>query len=147
MKAMEKNHGEEFYTEALVLGLDIGAKGIGVWLRKGAECLWAGTLLFDMPEAAPLRPRRLLRSARRSRASRRHREWLLQQFCKRHGLPWVSINTEPFQLRYRALKKPQGLASKEALVICLRHIIRHRGYDYHRLREEEGGYPWGEGLN
>jgi len=37
------------------------------------------------------------------------------------------------------------LESPEALVVCLRHIVKHRGYDYHLT--EDGKYPWGEELN
>lgn len=135
------NH--EFYQSALVLGLDIGIEGIGVWLRKGQECLWARTYETTIPESAPLMGRRLKRSARRARQSEKHREVLLKRFCTRYDLPWAAINSNPFKLRLRAITKQ--LASKQALVICLRHIIRHRGYDYHLTNE--GNYPWGDELN
>ncbi|MEN9574774.1 MAG: CRISPR-associated endonuclease Cas9 [Verrucomicrobiota bacterium] len=133
----------DFYQSALVLGLDIGIEGIGVWLRCGRECLWARTYETATPESAPLRDRRLKRSARRARQSEKHREVLLKRFCTRFDLPWAAINSNPFKLRLRAITKQ--LASKQALVICLRHIIRHRGYDYHLTNE--GNYPWGDELN
>jgi hypothetical protein len=44
---------EPFYTTAIVLGIDIGIEGIGVWLRKGREYVYARTFLFNTPEAAP----------------------------------------------------------------------------------------------
>ena len=65
------NH--EFYQNAVVLGLDIGIEGIGVWLRKGPECLFARTFEIPPPDSAPLRDRRLKRSARRARKSEKHR--------------------------------------------------------------------------
>lgn len=133
----------EFYQNALVLGLDIGIEGIGVWLRKGRECLWARTYETTIPESAPLMGRRLKRSARRCRQSEKHREVLLRAFCRRYDLPWADINSNPFKLRLRAITK--HLASKQALVICLRHIIRHRGYDFHLTNE--GNYPWGDDLD
>jgi len=39
-----------FYTQSIVLGLDIGIRGIGVWLRKGAEPLFAQTFLVNIPD-------------------------------------------------------------------------------------------------
>ncbi len=135
------DHG--FYQSALVLGLDIGIEGIGVWLRKGPECLWARTYETTIPDSAPLRDRRLKRSARRARQSEQHRDVMLKRFCSRYDLPWTEINSNPFKLRLRAITKK--LASKQALVVCLRHIVRHRGYDYHLTNE--GAYPWGDELN
>lgn len=132
----------EFYTKVVVLGLDIGIDGIGVWLRKGPKPLWARTYQTTLPEAAPLMGRRLKRSARRSRQSRKHREFLLRKFCGKYGLPWTEINSNPFKLRLRALTTQ--IASKQALVVCLRHIVRHRGYDYHILGNDEGAFPWGD---
>jgi CRISPR/Cas system Type II protein with McrA/HNH and RuvC-like nuclease domain len=57
-------------------------------------------------------------------------------------LPWTEIKDEenedgPFKLRLRAVRSK--LASKEALVVCLRHIIKHRGYDYHEM--DGGSFP------
>lgn len=135
----------DFYENAIVLGVDIGIEGLGVYLRKGPQPLWARTYLVPLPESAPLRGRRLKRSARRARKSRKHREVLLKQFCSEQKLPWIEVNGNPFELRLRALKG--RLASKEALVVCIRHIIRHRGYDYHLMNCDEGGYPWGEELD
>jgi hypothetical protein len=52
---------DPFYTSAVVLGIDIGIEGIGIWLRKGRTPIFPRTLLFNTPEAAPLKGRRLLR--------------------------------------------------------------------------------------
>lgn len=138
---------DPFYTTAVVLGIDIGIEGIGVWLRKGRSHVYARTFLFNTPEAAPLKGRRLLRGGRRCRQSEQHREVLLKQFCAGFDLPWTEIKDEenedgPFKLRLRAVRSK--LASKEALVVCLRHIIKHRGYDYHEM--DGGSFPWGDEL-
>jgi len=141
-----KNH--EFYTSSVVLGIDIGMEGIGIYLRKGRQTLHARTYLFTLPESAPLENRRLKRSARRARNSRKRRNILLRAWCEKHGLPtspFITPNHEPFRLRLDAITEGKGLKSAEALVVCLRHLICHRGYDYHLT--EEGTYPWGEGLN
>ena len=141
-----KDH--EFYTSALVLGIDIGLEGMGIYLRKGQQSLHARTYLFTLPESAPLESRRLKRSARRARNSRKRRNILLRAWCEKHGLPtspFTTPNHEPFRLRLDAVTEGKGLKSPEALVVCLRHLICHRGYDYHLT--EEGTYPWGEGLN
>jgi hypothetical protein len=141
-----KNH--EFYTSSVVLGIDIGMEGIGIYLRKGPQTLHARTYLFTLPESAPLENRRLKRSARRARNSRKRRNILLRAWCEKHGLPtspFITPNHEPFRLRLDAITEGKGLKSAEALVVCLRHLICHRGYDYHLT--EEGTYPWGEGLN
>ena len=138
---------EPFYISAIVLGVDIGIEGIGVWLRKGRDYVYARTFLFNTPEAAPLKGRRLLRGGRRCRQSEQHREVLLKQFCAEFDLPWTEIKDAenedgPFKLRLRAARFK--LASKEALVVCLRHIIKHRGYDYHET--DGGSFPWGDEL-
>jgi 5-methylcytosine-specific restriction endonuclease McrA len=138
---------DAFYTSAVVLGIDIGIEGIGIWLRKGRGHVYARTFLFNTPEAAPLKGRRLLRGGRRCRQSEKHREVLLKQFCVEFDLPWTEIKDEenedgPFKLRLRAVRSK--LASKEALVVCLRHIIKHRGYDYHET--DGGSFPWGDEL-
>jgi len=138
---------DPFYKSAVVLGIDIGIEGIGVWLRKGQTPVFPRTLLFTTPEAAPLKGRRSLRGGRRCRQSEQHREVMLKQFCNDFGLPWTEIKDEknqdgPFKLRLRATRSELG--SKEALVVCLRHIIKHRGYDYHET--DDGAFPWGDEL-
>lgn len=135
--------GHEFYSSAVVLGLDIGLGGIGLWLRKGPALVWARTYEVEIPESAPLRSRRLKRSARRSRQAEKRRDRKLKAFCARFALPWLESNTNPFKLRLRAITT--RLASKEALVLCLRHIIRHRGYDYHLTNDAT--FPWGDELD
>jgi hypothetical protein len=49
----------------------------------------------------------------------------------------------PFEHRHRAIHG--GVPSPHCLVICLRHIVKHRGFDYHLT--DEGAYPWGEELD
>ncbi len=142
---MAKWHRDPFYTSAVVLGVDIGLEGIGVWLRKGVKPLFHATYLVSLPEAAPLENRRLKRSARRSRKSRKHRDFLFRQWCAKCDLPTTPLekkNHDPFKLRHQAVTSQ--LKSKEGLVICLHHLVRHRGYDYHLT--EEGAYPWGDDL-
>jgi len=134
-----------FYESALVLGVDIGLEGIGVYLRKGREELFAKTFLFDVPETGRLegrRQKRAWRHARKNRATRRKR---LKSLMEKHGLPWVAdevlTKTDPFQLRHRAITN--GIASPEALSICIRHLVDHRGFDYFAFAEE-GAFPWGD---
>jgi hypothetical protein len=45
-----KSTESDFYTKAVVLGIDIGIQGVGVYLRKGAQEIFAKTLLFEVPE-------------------------------------------------------------------------------------------------
>ncbi len=45
---------DPFYTSAVVLGIDVGIEGIGIWLRKGRNRVYARTFLFNTPQAAPL---------------------------------------------------------------------------------------------
>lgn len=134
-----------FYKSALVMGIDIGLEGIGVYLRKGPKEIFAKTFLFDVPETGRLegrRQKRAWRHARKNRATRRKR---LNALMEKHGLPWVAddvlTKTDPFQLRHRAITT--GVASPEALSICIRHLVDHRGFDYFAFAEE-GAFPWGE---
>ncbi len=139
---------DEFYTSAVVVGIDIGLEGIGVWIRKGQTPLFGRTFLFEIPEAAPLHGRRGLRAARRCRQAEQRREVMLKQFCKDFGLPWVEITDKgrddgPFRFRWIATRKDvSGLKDVRAFAACLRHIIRHRGYDWHSP-EAGAEYPWG----
>ena len=140
---------DPFYTRAIVLGIDIGLEGIGVWLRKGLAPVYARTFLFETPDAAPLAGRRGLRAGRRCRQAENRREVMLKQFCADFGLPWVEITDKgrddgPFRFRWIATRKDvEGLRDIRAFVACLRHIIRHRGYDWH-APEDGGEYPWGD---
>ncbi len=136
-----------FYQNAVVLGLDIGLKGIGVCVRRGPEIVYARTWVFDVPKASRLEGRRANRAARHCRANRRVRLNRLKRLMAMHGLPWVEEEsramraTDPFVLRHRAVTRQ--LASKEALSIAIRHCVAHRGYDYEYF-SEEGEYPWGD---
>lgn len=134
-----------FYTKDVVLGIDIGIKGIGLAVRRGREILYCKTLMVDLPEQKPLKKRRILRSARRARKNRRVRMNRLKRLFQKHGLPWVDDEvmrrSDPFLLRDRAVNK-NGLASKEALSICIRHLVAHRGYDFYAFTDGEA--PWGE---
>jgi hypothetical protein len=134
----------DFYRESVVLGIDIGLQGIGIYLRKGRRELYAKTLLFEVPETGRLESRRQKRAWRHARKNRATRRSRLKTIMHRHGLPWVEdevlSKTDPFLLRARAI---QGkLASPEALSICIRHLVDHRGFDYSAFAQE-GEYPWG----
>lgn len=134
-----------FYTEQVVLGVDIGIEGIGIHIRKGPDTLFAQTYLVDLPEAAPLANRRLKRAMRRSRASARHRDFLYREWCRQFGIPLIDgdakARSDAWKTRFRAATK--GVASAEAVSICLRHILGRRGFSYHRDGEDEQ-QPWGE---
>lgn len=53
---------DPFYTKAIVLGIDIGIEGIGLWLRKGPKPIFAQTFLVSLPASAPLKNRRQKRA-------------------------------------------------------------------------------------
>lgn len=141
-----------FYRDALVLGVDIGIRGIGVWLRKGPEPLFAQTYLINIPDAAPLADRRAKRALRRARRSCKIREKKLRHWIVRHGLltedqvneMWR--NPSAFQsaldLRHRVVNEGKTLGSPQALVSVLRQLTKNRGYDYHMT--DEGQFPWGD---
>ena len=139
-----------FFAQAHI---DIGIEGIGLWLRKGKQPLFAHTFLVSLPEAAPLKNRRQKRAWRHARKSRAKREKDLQKWIVRHGLltperlkeKWnnPAVFERAFEHRHRAITGKLG--SPEALVVCIRHIVKHRGYDYHLT--EEGVYPWGDELD
>lgn len=145
---------DDFYESALVLGLDIGIEGIGVWLRKGREPLFARTFMVSLPEAAPLKNRRAKRAQRHARQSLRRREAMLREWVVRYGLlprekltdSWwknPAVFERAFEHRHRAITT--GVASPECLVVCIRHLVRHRGFDYHLT--DEGAFPWGDELD
>jgi hypothetical protein len=140
---------DSFYSRSVVLGIDIGIEGIGIWLRNGWTPIYSRTFLFETPEAAPLEGRRGLRAGRRCRQAEQRREVMLKKFCADFGLPWVEITDKrcddgPFRFRWIATRKDvEGLRDARAFSACLRHIIRHRGYDWHSP-EDGGEYPWGE---
>ena len=142
-----------FFETSLVLGIDIGLEGIGLYLRKGKEELFAqtvdlGTVLPAKSDA--LEKRRQARHARRCRTNRNVRLRRLDALLEKHGLPlqWrekpeAFQASDPFKLRYRAVREDgAGLDSKYALANAIRHCVQHRGYDYGRFMEE-GGAPWG----
>lgn len=143
-----------FYQSALVLGIDIGLEGIGVYLRQGQNELFARTLDLSgvLPEKSDaLANRRQMKHARLCRNNRRTRMRRLDELLEKHGLPlqWRDApeafrKSDPYKLRHRAIKADgKGLESKFALANAIRHCVQHRGYDYGRFREE-GNYPWGD---
>ena len=138
-----------FAPDTVVLGLDIGIEGIGIAVRKGTELVYCKTLLVDLPEAEALAHRRQFRASRHARKNRRVRMRRLKALFAQHGLPWVpdeiSHRSDPYKLRHRAITS--RLASKEALSLCIRSCVEHRGYDYFALTSKGSGeYPWGETL-
>ena len=122
----------DFYNKAIVLGIDIGLQGIGVYLRRGPQELFAKTLLFEVPETGRLESRRQKRAWRHTRKNRATRRSRLKTLMEKHAVPWVTdevlSKTDPFLLRHRAITGK--LASSEALSICIRHLVDHRGFDY-----------------
>jgi hypothetical protein len=144
--AVSKWQESDFYNKAVVLGIDIGLQGIGVYLRKGRRELFAKTLLFEVPETGRLESRRQKRAWRHARKNRATRRSRLKVLLEKQEIPWVAdevlSKTDPFILRHRATTGK--LASTEALSICIRHLVDHRGFDYSAFAEE-GAFPWGDG--
>ncbi len=146
---LEKWRTHPFFQSALVLGLDVGLEGIGVCVRHGREILYAKTWIYPIPEAARLQSRRQLRGARHCRANRKTRLHRLRILFEKHGLPWLADDSpalsksDPFIIRHRAVASANGLASREALSIAIRHCVTHRGHDYEYF-SDEGAYPWGD---
>ena len=147
---LEKWKQHDFFApDTVVLGIDVGIEGIGIAVRRGMELLYCKSLLVDLPEAEALATRRQMRAARHARKNRRVRMRRLKELFAKHGLPWVddavSAASDPFVLRYRAILGQHPLASKEALSLCIRSCVEHRGYDYFAMNSEQPGeYPWGE---
>jgi hypothetical protein len=153
-QALENWQNHPFYTTAIVLGIDIGLGGIGLYLRKGNECLFRRTLQYDVPKAAPLETRRGHRAARHARQSAKKRERMLKDWIVKYGLltreELTAIWNNPkvferaFLHRLRALE-PKGLSSPHALIVCIRHLLGLRGYDYHLYFTDamEASFPWG----
>lgn len=150
---LEKWKQHDFFSpDTVVLGLDIGIEGIGIAVRRGTELLYCKSLLVELPEAEALANRRQMRAARHARKNRRVRMRRLQALFVKHDLPWVSDDisskSDPFVLRHRAIAGLHPLASKEALSLCIRSCVEHRGYDYFAMSDEGNGeYPWGEKPN
>ena len=150
---LDKWSHHDFYSpDTVVLGLDIGIEGIGIAVRRGTELLYCKSLLVELPESEALASRRQMRAARHARKNRRVRMRRLKSLFAKHDLPWVddavSSASDPFLLRYRAIAGAHPLASKEALSLCIRSCVEHRGYDYFAMNDDHGGqYPWGEKPN
>jgi hypothetical protein len=79
----------EFYRDAIVLGLDIGLDGIGIYLRRGMKEIYAQTLDFELPEAEALAGRRQKRAWRHCRKNRATRLSRLKKLFAKHGLEWA----------------------------------------------------------
>ena len=133
----------EFYRTAVVLGIDIGLEGIGLYLRKGPQEIFARSVILELPKAEALADRRAKRAWRHCRKNRKRRLHRLRLLFAKYGLPWLPAErmsrSSPFKERLRAVTT--GVASREALSICLRSCVAHRGFDYGGT--EEGQYPWG----
>ena len=133
----------EFYRSAVVLGIDIGLEGIGLYLRRGPSEIFARSVILELPQTEALADRRAKRAWRHCRKNRKRRLHRLKMLFEKHGLPWLSAErmsrSNPFKERLRAVTT--GVASPEALSICLRSCVAHRGFDYGGT--EEGQYPWG----
>lgn len=137
----------DFYRKSLVLGIDVGLSYIGLFLRLGDQPLAGETVVYSSRDS--LTKRRLMRHLRRNRRSRRQRIFQLRGWCSQHGLPWLprtewqNAMERVFALRLAGAEK-SGVLSPLELVVCLRHILGLRGYDWHRSGESEGAYPWGD---
>ena len=149
IKKADEWQQHEFFKDSVVLGVDVGLEGIGIHIRAGEEIVYAKTLQYNVPEAARLETRRQLRSARHCRTNRKTRLSRLKSLFEKHHLPWLPessaavLNSDPYILRHRAVVSENGLASKEALSLAIRHCVAHRGYDYEYFNDE-GAYPWGD---
>jgi 5-methylcytosine-specific restriction endonuclease McrA len=145
-QALEKWKKHPFYTTQVVLGLDIGIEGIGVYVRKGPKTIFARTYLVTLPESAPMAGRRQKRAMRRSRTSARHRDYLYRLWCKNFNIPIVEgdaqARTDAWKTRCRAVTT--GVASPEAVSVALRHALARRGFSYHR--DGDAQFPWGDEL-
>ncbi len=149
---LQRWKGHDFYTTAIVLGIDIGMEGIGISVRKGQEIHYAATWNFPWPKS--LADRRAKRAWRHCRKNLQVRMKRLRDLFQKYDIPWFEdrdpalLHSDPFVLRYRALTS--RLASKEALSIAIRHIVAHRGhyYGYYNdsgeVADEEGEFPWGD---
>ena len=113
----------------------------------GNEALAGETVVYSSRDS--LTKRRLLRHLRRNRRARRQRIFQLRQWCGKYSLPWAdrkdwqSAMERAFALRLAGVEKAGALSAME-LVVCLRHILGLRGYDWHRSGESEGTFPWGD---
>lgn len=133
-----------------MVAIDIGIRYIAVWLRLGCVPIFYKTFECPLPVANALKKRREKRGQRRCRKNRKHRDYLLRQFCQHYGLPVLPLGNnsyDPFRLRLDAVTDGKGLASLEELVVCIQHLIRLRGFDYHLMGDEGSTYPWGDDLN
>ncbi len=146
--ALQAWRDDPFFAEdSVVLAVDVGIEGIGIAVRRGKEWLFCKSLLVNLPEAKALANRRAKRANRRTRKNCRKRMRRLEKLFLQHDLPWVSDDilsrSDPFLLRHRAITGT--LASKEALSICIRSCVEHRGYDYYALTGKGAGcMPWGD---
>ena len=140
-----------FAPGTVVLGIDIGIEGIGIAIRVGHEIIYAKTLMVDLPKARPLADRRQNRGWRHTRKNRKLRLRRLRLLFEKHGLPWLPAeiygHSDPYKLRARAITPGKQLASREALSLCIRSIVSHRGFDYYAMCTERGNYPWGESTD
>jgi|GEM_PF-1117746 len=151
-EAQKKWVSDAYYQSAVSLGIDIGLEGIGLYLRKGRDEIFAKTIDVSdvLPGANALEKRRQLRHARRNRTNKRTRLSRLDALLTAHGLPlpWndnktAYENSDPFKMRHRAVRpEGNGLDSKHALAIAIRSCVSLRGYDYGRF-SEDGEHPWG----
>lgn len=146
-QALQRWKSHSFYQKDIVLGIDIGLKGIGICVRRGPEIVYAKTWMVDLPAAQALADRRAKRAWRHCRENRKVRLSRLKQLFAEHGLPWFEdkdpalLRTDPYLLRHRAVTSQ--LATREALSLAIRNIVQHRGYDYQYFNDE-GAYPWGD---
>ena len=75
----------EFYRSAVVLGIDIGLEGIGLYLRRGPSEIFARSVIMELPQAEALADRRQKRGWRHCRKNRKRRIHRLKLLFAKHG--------------------------------------------------------------
>src|SRR4051794_7698414 len=83
----------EFYRTAIVLGIDIGLEGIGLYLRQGPKEIFARSVVMELPEAEALAGRRQKRGWRHCRKNRKRRMHRLKLLFAKHGLRWLDADS------------------------------------------------------
>src|SRR5260370_42678750 len=78
----------EFYRTAVVLGIDIGLEGIGLYLRRGTTEVFARSGVMELPEAEALAGRRQKLGLRRWRNDRKRRMQRAKVLFRQTGPAW-----------------------------------------------------------
>jgi hypothetical protein len=87
----------EFYRSAVVLGIDIGLEGIGLYLRRGPSEIFARSVILELPQTEALADRRAKRAWRHCRKNRKRRLHRLKMLFEKHGLDALIIPDCPVE--------------------------------------------------